>query len=170
MQGQSFLPRCALTLLYLLIIIPFFLSIIMASTDAAADNAIVSPIMEEKNEVFTSAVSDSSHETTRTVGFKATFDNKLALKVDFYLLTPMLFLNFVSLMGRTNIGTALIQKMPRDLKLDAMKVFLSISMTFIPLIVCEVPSNLLMRVLDKKYDITFMRYLALITFFLGKYY
>jgi hypothetical protein len=142
----------------------------MASTDAAADDTIVSPIMEEKTEVFTSAVSDSSHETTRTVEFAATFDNKLALKVDLYLLTPMLFLNFVSLMGRTNIGTALIQKMPQDLKLDAMKVFLSISMTFIPLIVCEVPSNLLMRVLDKKYNITFMRYLALITFFLGKWY
>jgi hypothetical protein len=141
----------------------------MAFTDAAADDTIVSPIMEEKNEI-SSAVSDSSHETSRTVEFKATFDNKLALKVDLYLLAPMLFLNFVSLMGRTNIGTALIQKMPQDLKLDAMKVFLSISMTFIPLIVCEVPSNLLMRVLNKKYNITFMRYLALITFFLGKWY
>jgi hypothetical protein len=142
----------------------------MASTDSEKGDAMVSPLMEEKNEVFTSAVSDSSHETTGTVEFKATFDNKLALKVDLYLLTPMLFLNFVSLMGRTNIGTALIQKMPQDLKLDAMKVFLSISMTFIPLIVCEVPSNLLMRVLDKKYNITFMRYLALITFCLGKWY
>jgi hypothetical protein len=80
----------------------------------------------------------------------------------------MLFLNFVSLMGRTNIGTALIQKLPQDLKLDAMKVFLSISMTFIPLIVCEVPNNILMHALDKKYNVSYMRYLALINFFLGK--
>ena len=37
------------------------------------------------------------------------FDRKLALKTDLHVLLPMLFLNFFSLRGRTNIGTALIR-------------------------------------------------------------
>jgi hypothetical protein len=51
----------------------------MASTDVVNDTIVSSTIMEEKNEVFTSAVSDSGHETMDS---KAVFDNKLALKVD----------------------------------------------------------------------------------------
>lgn len=82
----------------------------------------------------------------------------------------MFFLNFLSLMGRTNIGAALIQKLPVDLKMDAMKTFLAISMPVVMLILFEVPSNLLMRWFDKRYGLPYMRYLSLITVGLGEPY
>ncbi|KAK6836900.1 hypothetical protein PG987_007395 [Apiospora arundinis] len=97
----------------------------------------------------------------------AVFDAKLCAKLDFRILTPMFFLNFLSLMGRTNIGAALIQKLPVDLKMDAMKTFLAISMPVVMLILFEVPSNLLMRWFDKRYGLPYMRYLSLITVGLG---
>ncbi|TGO48601.1 hypothetical protein BOTNAR_0467g00080 [Botryotinia narcissicola] len=95
------------------------------------------------------------------------FDNKLALKLDLYLLTPMLFLNFLSLMGRTNIGAAMVQGLPKELKMDAMKVFISVTIPLVPLILLEVPSNLLMRFLERKYNFSYMRYLSLMTALLG---
>lgn len=97
------------------------------------------------------------------------FDQKLALKIDLHVLLPMLFLNFFSLMGRTNIGTALIQKLPQDLKLNAMDVVVAISLAFIPLIALEIPSNILMRSLEKKMGLGYIRYLAITTAFLGEY-
>ncbi|KAI9646384.1 hypothetical protein NHQ30_004375 [Ciborinia camelliae] len=95
------------------------------------------------------------------------FDQKLALKLDLYLLTPMLFLNFLSLMGRTNIGAAMVQSLPKDLKMDAMKVFLAVTIPLVPLILFEVPSNLLMRLLERKYNFSYMRYLSVMTALLG---
>ncbi len=53
---------------------------------------------------------------------KREYDKKLIFKTDLHLLVPFALLNFLSLMGRTNIGAALIQKLPQDLHLDAMAV------------------------------------------------
>ena len=123
------------------------------------------PTSSEKGELVFSARSEGSVEQ---VDAKPAFDKKLALKVDLYLLIPMLFLNFLSLMGRTNIGAALIQGLPKDLKLNAMKVFLTISISLVPLILLEIPSNLLMRFLERKLNVSYMRYLSIITILLGK--
>lgn len=121
----------------------------------------------EKDEVVTSANSDASIQQMDT-HMKSRFDNKLAWKVDLNVLLPMLVLNFLSLMGRTNIGAAFIQELPKDLKLNAMKVFCATSIAFVPLIVFEVPSNLIMRLLERKYNVSYLRYLSLITVALGK--
>lgn len=96
------------------------------------------------------------------------FKDKLCFKLDLHILTPMFFLNFLSLMGRTNIGAALIQGLPHDLHLNAMKVFLCITMPLVMLILFEVPSNLLMKWLETKFGISYMCYLSLITVGLGK--
>ncbi|KAF7907557.1 uncharacterized protein EAF01_005143 [Botrytis porri] len=115
---------------------------------------------------------DEKHSATETshvlaLSRPSRFDQKLALKLDLYLLTPMLFLNFLSLMGRTNIGAAMVQGLPKDLKMDAMKVFISVTIPLVPLILFEVPSNLLMRFLERKYNFSYMRYLSLMTALLG---
>lgn len=123
-----------------------------------------SPSIVEKDAVVTRAGSDSSLEQPDS---KSEFDRKLALKVDLWLLVPMLFLNFLSLMGRTNIGAALIQKLPQDLKLDANNIVLAISISLVPLILFEIPSNLIMRFLEKKFNFPYMRYLSAITICLG---
>lgn len=117
---------------------------------------------------------DEKHSVTETsndvvLSGPSRFNRKLALKLDLYLLTPMLFLNFLSLMGRTNIGAAMVQGLPKELKMDAMKVFITITIPLVPLILFEVPSNLLMRFMERKYNFSYMRYLSLMTALLGMY-
>ncbi len=98
---------------------------------------------------------------------KREVDRKLLWKIDLYLMVPFVFLNFLSLMGRTNIGAALIQKLPQDLHLDAMAVFVAIAVPGAPLILFEIPSNLLMRWLETKFNFSYMKYLSIITILLG---
>jgi hypothetical protein len=99
---------------------------------------------------------------------RALFKERLCFKLDLYLLTPMLFLNILSLMGRTNIGAALIQELTVDLHLDAMKAFTATTISYVMLILFEVPSNLIMKWLEAKFNFSYMRYLSLITFCLGE--
>lgn len=124
--------------------------------DLGSESAPVSP----KSDLFQS---NGDAQTDRQ------FDRKLALKTDLHVLLPMLFLNFFSLMGRTNIGTALIQKLPIDLKLKPMDIVVAIVLAFVPLIVLEIPSNILMRVLEKKVGFGYIRYLSIMTAFLGEF-
>lgn len=49
-----------------------------------------------------------------------------------------------------------------------MKVFLATTMLLVMLILFEVPSNLLMKWLEIKFNLSYMRYLSLITVCLGK--
>ncbi|KAG4034094.1 hypothetical protein MFRU_003g00700 [Monilinia fructicola] len=111
------------------------------------------------------SITESSHDLE--LSGPSRFDQKLALRLDLHLLTPMLFLNFLSLMGRTNIGAAMVQGLPKELKMDAMKVFLAVTIPLVPLILFEVPSNLLMRFLERKYNFSYMRYLSIMTALLG---
>ncbi|TEA21696.1 putative transporter [Colletotrichum sidae] len=95
------------------------------------------------------------------------YDRRLLWKLDKHLMIAMFFLNFLSLMGRTNIGAALIRNLPQDLKLDAMKVFVVLTMPAASLILFEVPSNLLMRWLDRRLNFSFMWYMCLLDVLLG---
>lgn len=122
--------------------------------------------MAEKNDSITGVIDEDNHGSAQEA--KGLFTQKLCMKIDLHVLTPMLFLNFLSLMGRTNIGAALIQKLPQELKLNAMKVFLAISIPLVPLILFEIPSNLIMRFLEKNYGLSYMRYLSAITICLDK--
>jgi hypothetical protein len=81
----------------------------------------------------------------QAVDARALFKKRLYLKLNLYILIPMLFLNVLSLISRTNIGAALIQELPADLHLIAMKVFLATTMPLIISILLKVPSNLLMK-------------------------
>lgn len=109
-----------------------------------------------------------AHETASDAG-KLPFTKQLCFKLDLWLLTPMFFLNFLSLMGRTNIGNALIQELPTDLHLTAMKIFIVTVMPLVMLILFEIPSNLLMRWLERNWGLSYMRYLSLITVGLGEF-
>lgn len=98
-----------------------------------------------------------------------TLNTRLCSKLDLHILTPVFLLNFLSLMGRTNIGSALIQQLPQDLKLDATKLFLVVVMPLIMLIIFDIPSNLIMRWCERRLGLPYMRYLSLITISLGQY-
>ncbi|KXH52093.1 major facilitator superfamily transporter [Colletotrichum nymphaeae SA-01] len=115
-------------------------------------------------------VSRSESVQSDTYGSSAgakTFDKKLLYKLDMRLMVAMFFLNFLSLMGRTNMGAALIRQLPQDLHLDAMKVFIVLTMPAAPLILFEVPSNLLMRFLNRKFNFPYLWYMCVLDILLG---
>lgn len=120
-----------------------------AIIDSTRESA-VHPPMAEKSDTTIRDVDEDDHGSTQEA--KELFAQKLCMKIDLYVLTPMLFLNFLSLMGRTNIGAALIQKLPQNLKLNAMNGFLAISIPLAPLILFEILSNLIMRFLEKEHN------------------
>ncbi|PSR86967.1 major facilitator superfamily domain-containing protein [Coniella lustricola] len=98
---------------------------------------------------------------------KPVFTERLCLKIDAHVLLPMFFLNFLSLMGRTNIGAALVQKLVPDLHLDSIEVFFAIAITTAPIIVLEIPSQILMRFLRRKAGLPHSRYLCALDVGLG---
>jgi len=95
------------------------------------------------------------------------FSQQLCLKLDLHIMAPFALLNFLSLMGRTNIGAALIQKLPQDLRLGAMDVFLCVAIPNVALMLWELPSNLLMRWLESRWGLSYMKYLSTNTILLG---
>lgn len=99
----------------------------------------------------------------------AVLDPMICYKLDLKILTPMFFLNFLSLMGRTNVGTALIQGLPEDLVMGSMQTFLAIVIPVVMLVLFEVPSNLLMRWLERRHGLPYVRYLSLVTVGLGRF-
>lgn len=122
----------------------------------------------EKTAVVSSNDGSEASESRAVDEVRDLFKERLCLKLDLHILVPMLFLNILSLMGRTNIGAALIQGLPADLHLTAMRVFLATTIPLVMLILFEVPSNLLMKWLEVKFNLSYMRYLSLITVCLGK--
>lgn len=142
-----------------------------------ADQGASTPVPSSPHESDKDAVvASNAHDVESSVPSgmsaneaRALFKDKLCLKLDLHILTPMFFLNFLSLMGRTNIGNALIQDLPEDLHLNAMKVFLAIAMPLVMLILFEVPSNLLMKWLETRFGLSYMRYLSCITIGLGRH-
>ncbi|KAK5993490.1 putative transporter-like protein [Cladobotryum mycophilum] len=139
----------------------------MAVDDVAIPASSSSYEPEKDAALASNDVSVSVSSRMPAIDSMAQFREKLCWKLDVHLLTPMFFLNFLSLMGRTNIGAALVQGLPHDLHLDAIKVFLAITMPLVMLILFEVPSNLLMKWLEVKMNLSYMRYLSLITVGLG---
>lgn len=132
----------------------------MSDTKNADESVHSAPTSLKKTE-------EAMATTATTVEPTREFDATLCAKIDRRIFPPMFLLNFLSLMGRTNIGSALIQKLPQDLKLDATQVFLVVVMPLIMLIVFDIPSNLIMRWFERKLGLAYMRYLSLITVLLG---
>lgn len=131
------------------------------------DESKVADVVEQPAVSRSDSAQTDQYESS--IGTKS-FDMKLCYKIDRHLMVAMFFLNFLSLMGRTNIGAALIRQLPQDLKLDAMKVFIMLTMPAVPLILFEVPSNLLMRFLDRKFNFSYMWYMCLLDVLLGQYF
>ena len=88
----------------------------------------------------------SKSSFTHTGGtIDAALEQKVRLKCD-YKLVPMLFLLLLcAFIDRINIGNARIQGLEKDLGMKGHDFNIALSVFFIPYILLEVPSNLLMR-------------------------
>ncbi|PVI07003.1 MFS general substrate transporter, partial [Periconia macrospinosa] len=72
-------------------------------------------------------------------------EKALLRKIDLHVIPPLTTLFFLAFLDRTNIGNARIQGMPQDLKMTGNDYNIALFVFFIPYILFEVPSNLLLK-------------------------
>ncbi|KAK7949173.1 major facilitator superfamily domain-containing protein [Apiospora aurea] len=72
-------------------------------------------------------------------------EKKLVRKCDLHVLPPITVLFFLAFMDRTNIGNARIQGMSKDLSMTGRDYNVALFIFFIPYILFEVPSNLIIK-------------------------
>ncbi|KAH7035474.1 major facilitator superfamily domain-containing protein [Microdochium trichocladiopsis] len=72
-------------------------------------------------------------------------EKQLLRKCDWHLIPPLVAIYFLSFMDRTNIGNARIQGMTADLNMQGADYNIALFVFFIPYIIFEVPSNLVIK-------------------------
>ncbi|CEI61621.1 unnamed protein product [Fusarium venenatum] len=70
---------------------------------------------------------------------------QLLRKLDLHLLPPLMVIYFLSFMDRTNIGNAKIQGMTETLNMTGNDYNMALFVFFIPYIIFEVPSNIIIK-------------------------
>jgi sugar phosphate permease len=94
----------------------------------------------------------STHEDLESSGNSSAIDpaaeKKLVRKYDIRVV-PLLFLLYVlAYLDRINIGNAKIEGMPKELKMKGNDYNVALLVFFIPYIILEVPSNLILKNID----------------------
>ncbi|QPC70580.1 hypothetical protein HYE68_001332 [Fusarium pseudograminearum] len=84
-----------------------------------------------------STIDQSSEDSVAT--------KKLLRKLDMRLLPPLMAIYFLSFMDRTNIGNAKIQGMTETLNMTGNDYNMALFVFFIPYIIFEVPSNIIIK-------------------------
>ncbi|KAF5335333.1 hypothetical protein D9611_011736 [Ephemerocybe angulata] len=69
------------------------------------------------------------------------------MKLDLWLLPVVTMFYFLSFLDRTNLGNARVAGLQKDLKLTNHQYSIALTVTYIPYILAELPSNLLLRVI-----------------------
>ncbi|KAK0191764.1 major facilitator superfamily domain-containing protein [Armillaria mellea] len=73
------------------------------------------------------------------------------LKLDLFLLPVMGMFYFLSFLDRANIGNARIASLQHDLQMTNKQYSIALTVTYVPYILVELPSNLLLRVIGPNY-------------------
>ncbi|KAK0243694.1 major facilitator superfamily domain-containing protein [Armillaria nabsnona] len=97
-----------------------------------------------------SKVSDSE-ESHHSVKLDAVSARRVWLKLDLFLLPVIAMFYFLSFLDRTNIGNARIAGLQHDLKMTNKQYSIALTVTYVPYIAAELPSNLLLRVIGPNY-------------------
>jgi len=72
-------------------------------------------------------------------------EKKLLRKCDLHVLPPLFVLFLMAFLDRTNIGNAKIQGLTEDLNMKATDYNIALFVFFIPYILFEVPSNIILK-------------------------
>lgn len=72
-------------------------------------------------------------------------EKNLVRKCDLHVLPPVALLYMLAFLDRINIGNARIQDLEKDLNMKGQDFNIALCVFFILYIICEVPSNLLLR-------------------------
>ncbi|KAI5795319.1 major facilitator superfamily domain-containing protein [Peziza echinospora] len=85
-------------------------------------------------------LADDVHAVPSTIDEKA-----LLRKIDMRLLPVLCVLYLLAFLDRVNISNAAIFGLKEDLKLDGIKYNTALTIFFVPYIICEIPSNMLLK-------------------------
>src|SRR5216117_1889134 len=75
----------------------------------------------------------------------STAEKDLMLKCDKHIIPILSVLFLLSFLDRINIGNARLQGLEKDLHMTGHDFSISLFIFFIPYILCEVPSNIIMK-------------------------
>jgi hypothetical protein len=75
-------------------------------------------------------------------------EKRVIRKCDLRVVPPTLILFMLSFLDRVNIGNAAIQGLPEDLALVGLQFNVALLILFVPFILLEIPSNLVMKRLN----------------------
>ncbi|TFK44565.1 major facilitator superfamily domain-containing protein [Crucibulum laeve] len=89
---------------------------------------------------------DTSSEHTGSSEHDSALDKKVWWKIDLYVLPVITMFYLLSWLDRTNLGNARVAGLQRDLKMTNTQYSIALTVTFIPYILSEIPSNLLLKI------------------------
>ncbi len=72
-------------------------------------------------------------------------ESRLVRKLDLYIIPPTMLLYLVSFLDRVNIGNARLYNMEKDLGLKGSQYQTAVSLLFVTYVICETPSNLVIK-------------------------
>ncbi|KAK7683471.1 hypothetical protein QCA50_013305 [Cerrena zonata] len=96
---------------------------------------------QQTSEVFTESSTDSSEK----VSFDEVEEKQAVRRLDYQIVPLMTLFYLFSFLDRANIGNARVAGLQRDLNLTDRQFQIAITVTFVPYIAAELPSNLLLR-------------------------
>ena len=108
---------------------------LVPSMDAMFEKAVPS--------VDTSARYSGSEDTLEPIDRAA--EKRLLLKLDLHVLPTISLLYMLAFVDRINIGNARIQGLEKDLNMSGQDYNIALCIFFIPYILVEVPSNIIIR-------------------------
>ncbi|KAK0221360.1 major facilitator superfamily domain-containing protein [Armillaria fumosa] len=93
----------------------------------------------------------NSEENSHAVQLDAVSARRVWFKLDLFLLPVMGMFYFLSFLDRANIGNARIAGLQHDLHMTNKQYSIALTVTYVPYILIELPSNLLLRVIGPNY-------------------
>ncbi|EDN03450.1 conserved hypothetical protein [Histoplasma mississippiense (nom. inval.)] len=99
----------------------------------------------ERKAMVSDTDNTSPHPSEMLPEERTNLDRKLLLKLDFLLVPMMGMLYLLSFLDRANIGNARVAGLQKDLGISDLHYQTAITVTYVPYIVTELPSNLLIK-------------------------
>ena len=99
----------------------------------------------EKETPLTDSVANEAQSSNSSESINLVAEKKLVRKCDLHVV-PILFVLFLlAFLDRINIGNARLQGLEDDLGMDGHDFNIALFIFFIPYILCEVPSNIILK-------------------------
>ncbi|KAK0504501.1 major facilitator superfamily domain-containing protein [Armillaria luteobubalina] len=93
----------------------------------------------------------NGEEGSHTAQLDAVSARRVWLKLDLFLLPVMGMFYFLSFLDRANIGNARIAGLQHDLQMTNKQYSTALTITYVPYMLIELPSNLLLRIIGPNY-------------------